>query len=84
MWARLLADFNKVSPAQLSLARRDFQNFHIEEDESYLVSRQNFEDLVQNVTTQGGLVSDEDQLLTLLGSLPERLESIRDTFYSQA
>ena len=83
MWARLSADFNKVSPAQLSLARRDFQNYHIEEDESYFVSRQNFEDLVQNVTTQGGLVSDDDQLLTLLGSLPERLESIRDTYYSQ-
>ena len=46
MWARLSAAFNKVSPAQLSLARRDFQNYHIEEDESYLVSRQNFEDLV--------------------------------------
>ena len=83
MWARLSADFNKVSPAQLSIARRDFQNYHIEEDESYLVSRQNFEDLIQEVTTQGGIVTESEQLLTLIGSLPEKLETIRDTFYAQ-
>ena len=77
------ADFNKVSPAQLSIARRDFQNYHIEGDESYLVRRQNFDDPVQQVTTQGGTVAEADQLLTLLGSLPEKLESFRDTFYAQ-
>ena len=82
MWARLSTHFNKVSPAQLSIARRDFQNFHMEEDETYLVSRQNFDDLVQQVTTQGGVVTEDEQLLTLIGSLPEKLESIRDTFYA--
>lgn len=84
MWARLSADFNKVSPAQLALARRDFQCYHIEEDETSLVSRQNFDDLVQAVITQGGTVAEDDQLLTLLGSLPEKFESIRDTFYAQS
>ena len=70
MWARLSADFNKVSPAQLPIARRDFQNYYMEEDEAYLVSRQNFDDLVQQVTTQGGTFTESEQLSTLISSLP--------------
>ena len=82
MWARLSANVNKVSPAQLSIARRDFQNYHMEEVEAYLVSKHNFDDLVQQVTTQGGTVTESEQMLTLIGSLPEKLENIRDTFYA--
>ena len=83
MWAALAADFNTITPAQLSLARRDFLNYTIPEDEDYLVSKQNFEDLLRLVTSQNGVVSDEDKLQTLLGSLPERFDTIRESYFAQ-
>ena len=69
MWAALAAEFNTITPAQLSLARRDFLNYSILEDEDYLVSEQNFNDLLRLVASQGGDVSNEDQTQSLLGSL---------------
>ena len=83
MWAQLAANFNTLSPAQLSLARRNFPNFTIEEDESYLVSKRRFNDLLLLVTSQGGFMSGEDQLQTLLASLPERFDTVRETYFTQ-
>ena len=83
IWAHLAADFNTVTPAQLSIARRDFLNFAIPEDEPYLTSKQNFDDLLRRVSSQGGTMSETDQVQTLLGSLPEKFETIRDTFFAQ-
>ena len=60
MWAALATDFNTITPAQLSLAISDFLNYTIPEDEDYLVTKQNFEDLLRLVTSQNGVVSDED------------------------
>ena len=83
MWARLRADYNTISPARLALATKDFQKYFIAEDEPYLLSRQNFDDLLLAVTAQGGEVFSRDQLQTLLGSLPERFDKVRDIFYAQ-
>ena len=83
IWAQLAADFNTVTPTQLSLARRDFLNYSIPDDEDYIVSKQNFNDLLRLVTSRGGFVSDEDHLQTLLGSLPERFDTIRETYFAQ-
>lgn len=83
MWAQLAVNFNIVTPAQLSPARRDFLIYSIEEDELYLVSKPNFNDLLRLVTTQGGTVSNLDQLQTLLGSLPKKFDTIRETCFAQ-
>ena len=37
-----------------------FMNFAISEDEPYLTSKQNFNDLLRRVATQGGVMSPED------------------------
>ena len=83
IWVQLAADFNTITPAQLSLARRDFLNFAIPEDEPYLTSKQNFNDLLRRDSAQGGVMSPDDRIQTLLGSLPERFDTIRETFFAQ-
>ena len=62
IWAALASDFNTITPAQQSLARQDFQNFVITEDETHLEIKQNFKELLRKVVAQNGTVSVADQL----------------------
>ena len=54
MWDALSTDYNNVTPAQLSLARQDFLNFRVTEDESYLELKQRFNELLRKVLEQKG------------------------------
>ena len=83
IWAALASDFNTITPAQQSLARQDFQNFVITEDETHLEIKQNFKELLRKVVAQNGTVSAADQLQTLLGALPERFDMLRESFFAQ-
>ena len=83
MWAQLAADYNTITPAQKSTARKNFLNFSIGEDETYLAIKQNFNELLRKVTEQGGIVSGADRLQTLLGALPEKLDMLRESYFAQ-
>ena len=82
IWDALAADYNTVTPAQLSQARQEFLNFRVSDGESYLEIKQRFDELVRKVMQQGGVVSADDQLQTLLGSLPEKYDVLRESYFS--
>ena len=83
MWAQFAKDYNTVTPAQLSTARRTFLNFEISEDESHLEIKKRFNELLRHLTVQGGAMSVGDRLDTLLGALPEKFDSLRESFFAQ-
>ena len=83
MWAQVAAGYNTITPAQKSTARKNFLNFSITEDETYLVIKQNFNELLRKVTEQGGTVSGADRLQTLLGALPEKFDMLRESYFAQ-
>ena len=80
IWDALSANYNTVTPAQLSLARQDFQNFTAEE--TYLEMKQRFNELLRKVGEQNGVVSGADQLQTLLGSLTAKFDILRESYFS--
>lgn len=82
IWDALSTDYNTVTPAQLSLARQDFLNFRVAEDEAYLEVKQRFNELLRKVVEQNGAISAEDQLQTLLGALPEKFDILRESYFS--
>ena len=83
MWEALSADYNTVTPAHQSLARQDFQAFRVIEDESYMEIKQRFNELLRKVGEQNGVISIEDQLQTLLGSLPAKFDILRESYFVQ-
>ena len=80
IWDALSANYNTVTPAQLSLARQDFQNFTAEE--TYLEMKQRFNELLRKVVEQNGVVSAPDQLRTLFDSLPAKFDILRESCFS--
>ena len=82
MWDALSTDYNNVTPAQLSLARQNFLNFRVTEDETYLELKQRFNELLRKVVEQNGVVTVEDQLQTLLASLPAKFDILRESYFS--
>ena len=44
--------------------------------------KQRFNELLREVGGQNGVVSAEDQLQTLLGSLPAKFDILRETYFS--
>ena len=82
MWDALSTDHNNVTPAQLSLARQNFINFRVTEDETYLELKQRFNELLRKVVEQNGVVTVEDQLQTLLVSLPAKFDILRESYFS--
>ena len=83
MWAQLAADYNTVTPARRAMARKDFLNFTISEDETFLEIKQNFNELLRVITSQGGRVSIADQLQTLLGALLDKFDILRESYFAQ-
>ena len=82
MWDALSIDYNNVTPAQLSLARQYFLNFRVTEDETYLEVKQRFNELLRKVMEHNGVVTVEDQLQTLLVSLPAKFDILRESYFS--
>ena len=82
IWDALAADYNTVTPAQLSLARQNFLNFRVSEDETYLEIKQRFNELIRKVVQQNGAISVEDQLQTLLVSLPAKFDVLRESYFA--
>ena len=83
MWTQLANDYNTVTPAQLSLARRNFLNLEISEEESQLEIKQRYNELLRKLTVQGGAMTVADRLDTLLGALPEKYDILREAYYTQ-
>lgn len=83
MWTQLNADYNIVSDALKTSSRTDFLTFMMEEEDSLFDSKFRFGDLLRKVTEQGGAISVEDRLATLLGSLPPKFHLVRDVYYGQ-
>ena len=83
MWAQLAADYNTITPAQKSTAWKNFLNFSIAEGETYLVIKQNFNELLRKFIEQGGTVSGADRLQTLLGALPKKFDMLRESCFAQ-
>ena len=83
IWAQLGADYNTVTPAQRSSARTEFLTFTISGDESFLVIKQRYNELLRKVTVQGGMIGANDRLQTLLGALPEKYDILRESYFAQ-
>ena len=83
MWTQLANDYNTMTPAQLSLARRHFLNLEISEEESQLEIKQRYNELLRKLTVQGGAMTVADRLDTLLGALPEKYDILREAYYTQ-
>ena len=77
MRTQLANDYNTVTPAQLSLARRNFLNLEISQEESQLEIKQRYNELLRKLTVQGGTMTAAYKLDTLLGALPEKYDILR-------
>ena len=62
MWAQLGVDYNTITAAQRSLARTDFLMFSIGNDEAYIDVKLRYDDILRKVTTQGGMIGENDRL----------------------
>ena len=51
------------------------------EDENYLELKQRFNELLRKVVEHNGVVTVEDQLETLLASLPAKFDILRESYY---
>ena len=76
-------DYNTVTPAQRSTARKELLNFVITEEETFLDVRMRFKELLRKVAVQGGVADVADRLQTLLGSPPEKFDILRESFFAQ-
>ena len=83
IWAQLGADYNTITPAQLSSARTDFLTLVIGDEESYIDTKLRYDELLRKVTMQGGTMSVDDRLQTLLGALPRKYDHLRESFFAQ-
>ena len=82
MVEKLAADFDRTTPAQLSSTRLDFLTFKIPSTESHIETRHRYDELLRKVVVQGGDVSDEDKLGTLLNALPRRFDILKESFFA--
>ena len=80
IWEKLAEDFSKVTPAEKSSARMAFLTLKIPSSESYLDTKHRFDELLRQVAVQGGTISEEDQLGTLLNALPKRFDMLKESF----
>ena len=78
-----LTDYNTITPAQWSLARKYFLNFNITKDETFLVIKQKTNELLRKIIGQGGVVSVADRLQTVLGALPKKSDMLRESYFAQ-
>ena len=83
MWAQFGADYNTITPAQRSSARTYFLMFRIGNDESYIDIKLRYDELLRKVTVQGGMIGDNDRLQTLLGALPEKIDLLREAYFTK-
>ena len=83
MWNQLAEDYNTVTPAQKSAARKEFMNLTVSESETYLDIKQKFNELLRKVTVQGGVIDEADQLDTLLNAPPQKYDMMREAYFSQ-
>ena len=69
--------------AQRSSARKEFLNFKISDDESFLTIKQRYNELLRKVTIQGGEMKAGNRFETLLGALPKKYDISRESFFAQ-
>ena len=79
MWNQLDEDYNNVTPAQKSAARKEFLMFQISEEESYLEIKLRYNELIRKIIVQRGVINEEDRLETLLTSLPEKYDHLKES-----
>ena len=83
MWNQLDADYNNVTPAQKSAARKEFLMFKVSPDETYLETKLRYNELIRKIIVQGGVINEEDRLETLLTSLPKKFDHLKESYYAQ-
>ena len=76
IWAALRADYDSVIPAQEAIATHNFFGYFVTKDDTFLTMKHNFYELLRKV------VELFQQLQTLLGTLPEKYDILREYFYS--
>ena len=59
------------------------QMFQISEEESYLEIKLRYNELIRKIIMHRGVINEEDRLETLLTSLPEKYDHIKESFYAQ-
>ena len=52
-------------------------------DESYIDIKLRYHELLRKVTVQGGMIGANDRLQTLLGSLLEKIDLLRESYFAQ-
>ena len=82
MWLKLKNDYEQVSPALKQLAKREFLAFEMADEEKCIDSKNRFENLVGNCVLQNLVISEEDQVLTLMDAIPEKYDPLKDTYYN--
>ena len=54
----------------------------MEDEEKCIDSKNRFENLVGNCFLQNLVISEEDQVLTLMDAIPEKYDPFKDTYYN--
>ena len=83
MWAQLADDYNTITPAQRSAAKKEFTNLCIIEGGTFLDIKHKYNELLRKVTVQGGVINEVDRLETLLNALPEKCDILRESNFAQ-
>ena len=83
MWNQIDADYNNVTPAQKTAARKEFLMFEVSEEETYLEIKLRYNELIRKIIVQGGAINEEDRLETLLTSLPKKYDHLKESYYAQ-
>ena len=52
-------------------------------DKSYIDIKLRYDELLRKVTVQGGMIGANDRLQTLLGSLLEKIDLLRESYFAQ-
>ena len=52
-------------------------------DESYIDIKLRYHELLRKVTVQGGMIGANDRLQTLLRSLPEKFDLLRESYFAR-
>ena len=60
-----------------------FLMFQILEEESYLEIKLRYNELIRKIIVQRGVINEEDRLETLLTSLLEKYDHLKESYYAQ-
>ena len=80
MWDELARDYDIVTLGQRIVARKDLT---ISVESTHMEIKQTFDELLRKVILQGGAISADEQLQTLLGAIPAKNDVCREKNFAR-